>query len=106
MGGGIVPGRATLIADLLARTGFSLASTARGLRQADYLPLETLLADPPRVLFIAAETRAQENRALAHPALDRLEGVRRMPFASSLLWCGGPTLARAAQRLAEARQSL
>jgi iron complex transport system substrate-binding protein len=104
--GGIVPGRDTLIADLLARTGFVLASAARGMGQADHLPLETLLADPPVVLFVAANTRAQENRSLAHPVLDRLAGTRRVPFDASLLWCGGPTLERAAQRLAAARRSL
>jgi iron complex transport system substrate-binding protein len=102
-GGGIVPGNDTLIADLLSRTGFMLASAAQGMGQADYLPLEMLLVDPPSVLLVAGEARSQENRMLAHSALDWLEGVRRTAFDSSLLWCGGPTLVRAAERLAEAR---
>jgi len=38
--------------------------------------------------------------------IDRLEGTRRVPFDASLLWCGGPTLERAAQKLASARNSL
>jgi len=105
-GGGIVPGRDTLIADLLLRTGFVLASAAQGMRQADHLPLEMLLADPPQVLFVAADERAQENRSLGHPSLDRLEGTKREAFDASLLWCGGPTLVRAAGRLAEVRKSL
>jgi iron complex transport system substrate-binding protein len=103
--GGIVPGRDTLVADLLARTGFILTSAARGMGQADHLPLEALLADPPDVLFIAADTRARENRALAHPALDVMAGTRRASFDASLLWCGGPTIVRAVERLAEVRRS-
>ena len=74
--------------------------------QADHLPLEALLADPPQALFVAGDTRSQENRLLAHPVIDRLEGTRRVPFDASLLWCGGPTLERAAQELASARNSL
>ncbi len=104
--GGIVPGRDTLIADLLERTGFVLASAAQGMGQADHLPLEALLADPPSVLFVAGDMRSQENRSLVHPVLGRLEGMKRVPFDASLLWCGGPTLERAAQRLAAARNSL
>lgn len=104
--GGIVPGRDTLVADLLGRTGFTLASAAKGMGQADHLPLELLLADPPQVLFVAANARAQENRALAHPVLDQLGGVKRAAFDASLLWCGGPTLERAAQVLAATRRSL
>ena len=104
--GGIVPGRDTLVADLLARTGFMLASAAQGMGQADHLPLEALVADPPDVLFIAADTRAQENRALTHPALDALAGTRRADLDPSLLWCGGPTIVRAVERLAQVRKSL
>jgi len=103
-GGGIVPGADTLIADLLSRTGYRLASAAQGMGQADHLPLEKLMAAPPQVLFVAGDARAQENRMLNHPALDRLNGTSRVGFDSSLLWCGGPTLVRASQRLAEARQ--
>jgi iron complex transport system substrate-binding protein len=102
-GGGIVPGRDSLIADLLARTGFALHSAARGLGQADHLPLEALLADPPAVLLVAGDPRAQENRMLAHPAHARLTATRRASFDASLLWCGGPTIVRAAQRLAQVR---
>ena len=103
--GGIVPGRGTLIADMLGHTGFTLASAAKGMGQGHHLSLEMLLADPPQLLFIAADTRAQENRSLAHPVLDGLPGMKRVPFEASLLWCGGPTLERAAQRLADARNA-
>ena len=69
-----MPGRDTLIADLLDRTGFVLASAAQGMGQADHLPLEMLLADPPSVLFVAGDMRSQENRSLVHPVLGRTMG--------------------------------
>jgi iron complex transport system substrate-binding protein len=101
--GGIVPGQGTLITDLLARTGFASFSAARGMGQADVMPLETLLADPPRVILTAGDVHGEEDRMLAHPALAELTGTLRAPFAPSLLYCGGPTIVKAAQRLAEVR---
>ncbi|MBU6267952.1 MAG: ABC transporter substrate-binding protein [Sphingomonadales bacterium] len=105
--GGMVPGDNTLIADLLRRTGFSKASAARGYRQADLLPLERLIADPPQVIFTAVAGEGQgadADRMLAHPALATLAGVRRAPFAANLLYCAGPTVIRAADRLAAVRR--
>jgi len=104
--GGIVPGGDTLIADLLTRTGLRHFSSGRGMRQADYLPLETLLADPPDVILTAGNAHANEDRALSHPALASLTGTRRERFDRSLLWCGGPTIIRAANRLRHVRDSL
>ena len=101
--GGIVPGNQTLIADLLRRTGFANAAAARGLRQADQLPLERVLADPPAVI-LAAGGHGEEDRLLAHPALAGLRGTRRFTFDPTLLWCGGPTIIRAAARLGEVRR--
>jgi len=102
--GGMVPGRGTLIADLLRRTGFTHFSAARGMRQADVLPLELMLADPPQLILAAGDARANEDRMLAHPALAALKGTRRESFDPSLLWCGGPTIIRAVERLAEVRR--
>lgn len=104
--GGIVPGEGTLIADLLRRTGFASHSAARGLGQAASLPLENMLADPPRVILAAGRPGAEEDRMLAHPALARLDGTTRARLEPSLLWCGGPTIPRAAQRLAAVRRQL
>ncbi|WP_298195943.1 ABC transporter substrate-binding protein [Novosphingobium sp.] len=101
--GGIVPGEASLIADLLRRTGFSNAAAARGLGQADYLPLERVLIDPPEVI-LAAGGRDGADRLLNHPVLTGLTATRRVPFDSALLWCGGPTIIRAAARLAQVRR--
>jgi len=106
--GGMVPGGNTLISDLMRRTGFANATAAKGYAQADLLPLERLLADPPTVIFTTAvgEGARDSDRMLTHPALSMLKGVKRAPFAPSLLYCAGPTVIRAAQRLAEVRRHL
>jgi len=104
--GGIVAGDSTLVADLLRRTGFTNAAAARGLRQADYLPLEAMLANPPQVIFAVGSDNAEEDRLLSHPALRGLTGTRRVPLDGALLWCGGPTIVRAAERLGAVRRGL
>jgi len=104
--GGMVPGQGTLISDLLQRTGFRNAAADRGLRQADLLPLEEMLISPPRVILSAGDPRAESDRLLDHPALAALTGTRRERLDPALLWCGGPTIVRAAQRLAEVRRAL
>ena len=104
--GGIVPGQGTLIADLLARTGFTNAAAASGLGQADLLPLEEMIVRPPRVILAAGNEHANEDRLLAHPALSRLTGTTRARLDPALLWCGGPTIVRAVGRLAEVRRIL
>ncbi|WP_345719710.1 ABC transporter substrate-binding protein [Qipengyuania xiapuensis] len=98
--GGIVPGEGALVSDLMRRTGFGSYSAKRGLAQADYLPLEQVVADPPEVLLVAGSEAGQE-----HPVLDTLPGLRRETFDTRLLYCGGPTIIEAAARLAEIRGS-
>ena len=97
--GGIVPGEASLISDLLRRTGFSSYGAARGMAQADFLSLENILADPPQVLLVAGSELGQR-----HPVLDELPQLRREAFDTRLIYCGGPTIIRAAQRLAAIRK--
>jgi len=99
--GGIVPGAETLIVRLMAHTGLASHSAARGLGQGAYLPLEQVLADPPQLVLATSG-----ERMLTHPALRRLAGVRYAQFDSSLLFCGGPTIIRAAERLAEIRSGV
>lgn len=101
--GGIVPGENSLVGDMMRRTGFSSHSAARGLKQADHLPLERMLADPPSVIFAAGFPDSAEDRMLSHPALGALAGTRYARFDPALLYCGGPTLAHAAARLAQVR---
>lgn len=99
--GGIVPGRGTLIAELLERTGFANGAARRGYAQADYLPLEEVLADPPELLLIAGRETGQ-----GHPALGDLPRTRREALDPALLYCGGPTVVRAAERLRRLRQGM
>ena len=99
--GGIVPGDSTLIAELLRHTGFTNFAAARGLGQADQLPLERVLADPPRVILAAGS-----DRALRHPALTHLKRTTRAPLDPRLLYCAGPTIIPASQRLAEVRRTI
>lgn len=98
---GIVPGEGELISELMREAGFVNHTAARGMGQADYLSLERLLADPPAVLLVAGREKGQ-----AHPALGRIPEMRRAPFDPALLYCGGPTIIRAAERLAEIRRAL
>ncbi|MEQ8411386.1 MAG: ABC transporter substrate-binding protein [Erythrobacter sp.] len=99
--GQIVPGEATLIAELMAESGFASHSAARGLGQADHVALETLLADPPDLLLVAGDSAGQE-----HPLLARLEETRVERFPASLLYCGGPTIPAVRARLAEIRAGI
>jgi iron complex transport system substrate-binding protein len=99
--GGIVPGEETLIARLMTHTGFASHSAARGLGQGAYLPLEQVLADPPEVVLAAGG-----ERMLTHPALRGLEGAQYEQLDPTLLFCGGPTVVRAVERLAEIRASI
>lgn len=99
--GGVVPGPDTLVAQLLANSGFASHSAARGLGQGAYLPLEHVLADPPQVVIAAGG-----ERMLHHPALRHLAGVRHETLDLALLFCGGPTIPRLAGRLAALRDEV
>lgn len=95
---GVVPGAGTLMADLMARTGFVNAAAAMGLARWDILPVERLLLDR-RVLLLA------DPAAGLHPALARARRATAA-FDMRLLNCGGPTIIRAAERLATIRRNL
>jgi iron complex transport system substrate-binding protein len=99
--GGIVPGAATLISGLLENAGFASHSAARGLGQGAYLPLERVLADPPALVLAAGD-----ERMLTHPVLRHLPRTRYARLDGSLLYCGGPTIIRAAGRLAQLRKAI
>ena len=111
-GGGLVAGPGTLISDLLRRTGFEPLSATRGLGQAQFLPLEAVVIDPPRVILAVGhgaedgEGAREGNRSLSHPVLADLPGVSRVRLAPNLEYCGGPTIIRAAARLAQIRRGL
>lgn len=108
---GLVPGRGTLVDDLLNRTGFRNISADIGLAQWDQLPLESLLAHPPSVLFTGIANmdvgQSDANRMLNHPAL-RMAAARFhvTDYPSGLLHCGGPVIIRAAGRLSSVRAQI
>ncbi|HEY0269717.1 MAG TPA: ABC transporter substrate-binding protein [Sphingomonas sp.] len=106
-GEGLVPGAGTLADDLLHQTGFANMSAAYGLKQWDVLPLEYLIARPPRVLLSVAAAEGSGDRMTSHPALRGLASriaVERYP--ERLLHCGGPTIIDAAARLARIRRAV
>ena len=93
--GEIVAGEQTLIAELLRQEGFASHAAARGLRQADRVSLEAVLADPPQVLLVAGDAAGQR-----HPLLARgLATTHVAAFDPSLIYCGGPTIPKARARL-------
>jgi len=100
--GEIVAGENTLIAELLREEGFSSHAAARGMRQADGVSLERVLADPPRLLLVAGYAAGQR-----HPVLARLPATTGVAaFDPSLIYCGGPTIPKARARLREIRAEL
>lgn len=105
--GGLVPGADTLTDDLLARAGFANMSTAYGLKKWDLLPLEYLVARPPRVILSIGASHAGADRVTTHPAIRRL--ARRItvaPYPNRLMNCGGPTIVAAMTRLRDVRRSV
>lgn len=95
---GRMAGHDTLVDDLARRTGFATATAHPGYGQGEVYPLERLLAAPPRVV-IAFGT----NRSLDHPALAALPHTMRVQLPMTLLYCGGPTIPRLVERLAQVR---
>lgn len=106
-GGGLVPGAGTLAGQLLARAGFRNLSARYGLKQWDVLPLEYLVATPPRVLLAVGDTRASDDRMTSHPALRRLaRRIALAPYPTRLMNCGGPTIVDAMARLRAVRRQV
>lgn len=107
-GGGLVVGGETLVSDLLRRTGFTPFAAIRGMGQSQFLPLEQMVVDPPRVLLVIghgdADGGREGRRVLGHPVLAQLRAMQRFDFDAGLEYCGGPTIVRAAQRLAQIRR--
>ena len=111
--GGFSPGSGTLQEDLLARAGMLNVAARYGVGFWGVVPLEPLVADPPRLLLsgsTGAGPLAGGDRLLSHPVLRRLEQqdgrMVTSPYPRHLLYCGGPTLIEAARYLRAARDEL
>lgn len=94
-GGGLVPGKDTLIDELLAHTGFENTATQYGLSQWDIIGLERLSANPPAVILRGGNS---SDRILYHPIMDDID-TEITDFPQSLIWCAGPTIIKAANKL-------
>ena len=95
LSGGFVPGKGTLQDALLTRAGYHNASDTYGLKQWDVLPLETLIRNPPDVIFTPLAQDGDGGRMLAarHAVLTKMaDRVRVVPFPEKLLNCGGPSI--------------
>lgn len=104
--GGFVAGKGTIQDEMLARAGFRNASSLYGLHQWDVLPLETLLRNPPDVIFTPVSARGDDARALAlrEKLLAHLRPkTRTVAFSEKLLFCGGPTVIAAMQTMRAAQ---
>jgi iron complex transport system substrate-binding protein len=91
--GGFVAGKGTIQDAMLSRAGFTNASAAYGLNQWDVLPLETLIRQPPKVIFTNNP----------HPMFAKLKGTNVVTFPDKMLFCGGPTLIEAMRIMKGAR---
>lgn len=93
--GEIVAGETTLIAELMRQEGFASHAAARGMQQADAVTLEQVLADPPQVLLVAGDAPGQR-----HPLVTNIyKSMMVAEFDPSLIYCGGPTIPKARERL-------
>lgn len=105
---GFSSGPDTLMDELLRRTGFRNAALDYGSKRTTDISLDLVVSDPPDVLLSGEALPGAPTwgeRVMRHPALDRLKGqVQIVSFPQHLMFCGGPNLVEAADRLAKARR--
>lgn len=100
---GLVPGRGTLVDELMRTAGLRNASADYGLNTWDILPLEYLVARPPRALLTDTTS---DPRATRHPVFRRMAAhIVIRDYPDKLLRCGGPTIIPALARLQEIRDT-
>lgn len=107
--GGFVAGKGTLQDELLQRHGFRNASAQYGLASWGVLPLETLVRNPPQIIFMPTGARGSDARALdaRQKLLSHLGGrTQIVDFPDRLLFCGGPTIIKVSAILAKTRALL
>lgn len=110
IGGNMVSGGGTLLDEMMVKAGFSDHAAHYGLQNTGYLPIEHVVADPPRVMLAPdssgrdAGSRATQMRRWA---LERSGAtVVQAEFPRNLVNCGGPVIARAMDRLAQVRREV
>lgn len=110
IGGNLVSGDGTLLHEMMTKAGFSDHAAHYGLQSTGTLPIEHVVADPPRVMLVpdapgrAASSRAAQMRgwALARSGAK----VHQAAFPRELVNCGGPVIAKAMTRLAAIRREV
>lgn len=98
-GGGLVPGKDTLIDEIMSLTGYDNIVSQYGLSQWDIIGLERLSANPPALILRGGNTA---DRILQHPILDEIDS-KIADFPQTMIWCAGPTISKAANALAQIR---
>jgi iron complex transport system substrate-binding protein len=110
IGGNLVTGSHTLLDEMMTRTGFSNQAAHYGLAHTGHLPMEQVIADPPRVM-LAPEPAGHDNdsraaglrkRVIAETGLNILQAE----FPRHLVNCGGPVIPAAMARLAAIRRTV
>lgn len=106
---GYVTGGDTLTGELLTIAGFRNVGGELAGERGGFVPLETIVADPPDFIVVAGADRPREDQGsalLAHPALAHYyPPERRIEVPERLTVCGGPSLPAALDRFAaEARR--
>ncbi len=104
LSGDLATGPGTLLDELLTRAGFSNAAVRYGLHFTGRVPIETIAAHPPDVIFApdAGRTAGLRRRVLARVGARTMEAG----FPRDLINCGGPTIPRAMARLRAIRAAL
>jgi iron complex transport system substrate-binding protein len=110
IGGNLATGGGTLLDEMMTKAGFSNHAAHYGLTHTGYLPIEHVVADPPRVI-IAPEPEGRD--AGSRAAQLRRRAIRRSganilqaEFPRELVNCGGPLIAPAMSRLAQIRREV
>lgn len=107
--GGFVAGTGTLQDELLRRHGFRNASASFGLQSWGVLPLESLIRNPPQIIFMPVTQQGEADRELAsrQKLLKHLGSKTKIiAFRDQLLFCGGPTVIKVAQIFEDARKAV
>lgn len=110
IGGNLVTGGKTLLDDLMSHAGFSNQAAHYGLTHTAHLPMEQVIADPPRVM-LAPEGAGHDSDSRAAALRKRAIAETGMPvtqaqFPRNLVNCGGPVIPAALARLAAIRRSV
>ncbi|WP_010545709.1 ABC transporter substrate-binding protein [Sphingomonas elodea] len=110
IGGNLATGGQTLLDDLMTHAGFANQAAHYGLTHTAQLPMERVIADPPRVMLVPehaahdsdSRAAALRKRAIAETGLP----VTQAEFPRQLVNCGGPVIPKALARLAAIRRSV